>query len=189
MPRDALTYVRELLRRAIGDPEGASQQFTAEELELFLDQTRSDVVERELDAVATPSGGTLVTLRHVVPTDLRGLVWADVALTDGSRGAVTPDTSNLALGEWTFLADTDGPLYLTGSGYDVNAAGAIACDTWATALARTAYDASADGASYHRSQAVRQLREAADNLRSRSRGSQGGVQVAQLVRSDLGGVS
>lgn len=187
MPRQALIYVVELLRRTIGDPGGATQQFADEELELFLDQTRTDVVERELEAVATPSGGTLVTLRHVVPADLRGLVWANVTLTDGSRQAVTPDASNLALGEWTFSSDTDGSLYLTADGYDVNAAGAVACDTWATALARTAYDASADGASYHRSQAVKQLREAADNLRSRSRGSQGGIQVASLVRSDWNG--
>lgn len=189
MPTSALIYAVELLRRAIGDPEGAAQQFTAEELELFLDQTRTDVVERDLDAIRTPSGGTLVTLRHVVPADLRGLVWATVSLTDSSRQAVTPDGSNLALGEWTFLADTLGPLYLTGAGYDINAAGAIACDTWAAALSRTSYDFSADGASYHRSQAVKQLRETADNLRSRSRGSQGGVQVAQLVRSDWNGAA
>lgn len=189
MPRTALIYVVELLRRAIGDPEGASQQFTAEELELFLDQTRSDVVERELDGVRTPSEGTLVTLRHVVPADLRGLVWANVSLTDSSRQAVTPDGSNLALGEWTFLADTFGPLYLTGDGYDVNAAGAIACDTWAAALSRTNYDVTVDGASYRRSQAVAQLRETAEGLRSRSRGSMGGVQVAQLVRSDLNGAA
>lgn len=187
MPREALIYVVELLRRTIGDPGGATQQFTDEELELFLDQTRSDVVERELEAVATPSGGTLVTLRHVVPADLRGLVWANVALTDGSRQAVTPSASNLALGEWTFSTDTDGPLYLTADGYDLNAAGAIACDTWAAALSRHSYDFSADGASYHRSQAVKQLRETADNLRSRARGTQGGIQIASLVRSDWNG--
>lgn len=189
MPREALIYVVELLRRAIGDPGGASQQFTDEELELFLDQTRTDVVERELEAVATPAGGTLVTLRHVVPADLRGLVWANVALTDGSRQAVTPFTQSLTLGEWTFSTDTDGPLYLTADGYDVNAAGAIACDNWAAALSRHSYDFSADGASYHRSQAVKQLRETAENLRSRARGSQGGIQVASLVRSDWSGAA
>lgn len=162
------------VRRLIHDPNGAEAIWTDNEIQEWLDAHRLDVTMLPLTAVWSLVGGVAVALDYYA-TDGH---WADDALLyDSSGAALTAESADLLVGRWTFAAHTQ-QVYLTGKSYDPYAAAADALEAMAAQVA-LAYDFSADGASFHRSQQGEALLRLARQYRGRSRPA-----VARLVRED-----
>jgi len=137
----------------IGDPAGANQVFTDDEIQEALD--RHQVVARYVRLRAEPRYGPNGQVEYFD-------VWADigpwedgVTLVDGDYNTLTPATADLNAGHWTFQNSTPPPILATGYYYDTYGAAADLLEQWA-ARAR-AFDVDADGASYKRSQTAQQL--------------------------------
>lgn len=166
----------EQLRLLINDPVSATSVFESEALERFLDAHRTDVIRQPMQYVsAIVAGGTVeVHTFHAPVGDWEG----GVILTDSDGDTVTPDTSDLITGRWDFVADTDPPLFITGSYHDLYAAAADALEARAGMVALQ-YDFSADGATYHRSQQTQALIGLARQYRAMAR-----PVIVRMVRSD-----
>jgi hypothetical protein len=141
------------VRTLIGDAD--ESQFTDDQVEDFLDDHRRDEFYRPLSPVSTVSGGVTVYLRYEAGV---GHWETDAALVDGDYEALTPDTSDYIRGVWTFAASTPGPVYLTGSRYDLYGAAADALRAWLATL-KLQFDFTADGATFHANQQVKTLEQ------------------------------
>jgi hypothetical protein len=164
------------LRRLINDASGESAVWTDEELQEWLDAHRDEVIEEPLAYAWQTVAGESVVLAYVASC---GNWESDAALTDANGDTLTADRENLVVGQWTFDEHQQPPVYLTGRSYDVYAAAADALEARAAQFA-LAYDFTADGASYHRSQQAQALLALAKQYRRRSR-----PRVARMVRDDV----
>lgn len=180
--RDTMATLVSRVRSLIGDPAGAGEAFTDDELEEFLDRWRTDVrnLELELPEHMTTGGVYSFPEAHAPWGD-----WEDgVELLDLNFNVVTPSTSDLRAGIWTFNPPRDpqaGGHYLLlskGQTYDVHGAAADALEAWAAKEAR-AFDVQTQGAKLARSQKLAGLREVAKLMRSQQRPITG-----RLVRTD-----
>ena len=165
------------IRMLINDPVSAESVFEDQTLQQFLDAHRVDVIRQPMQYVsAVVAGGTVeVHTFYMTVGDWE----SGVVLTDSDGDTVTPDTSDLVTGRWDFVADTDPPLFITGSYYDLYAAAADALEARAGMVALQ-YDFSADGATYNRSQQMQALLALARQYRGMARPT-----VVRMVRSDL----
>lgn len=156
-------------RRKIGDPAGANQQFSDDEIQDALDAYRTDVRYELLhDAPsivnAASTGHQAVFIYADYYSDFQN--WEeDVVLqgndsTNASWVTLTPVVSDALNGHWQFETDVFSagtapgqipPVYATGKIYDVYAASADLLETWAAALA-CRYDSSVNGQTLKRSQ-------------------------------------
>ncbi len=168
------------VRRLVNDPAGASAVWTDDELQDWLDAHREEVIDEALGYSWQRVAGVDVVLVYVAE---QGDWEGDVVLTDASGNTLTADDVNLVAGRWTFDAHQQPPVYLTGRSYDVYAAAADALEARAAQVA-LAFDFSADGASYQRSQQGEALLRLAQQYRRSSR-SQSRLQTATLVRDDI----
>ncbi len=173
--RGTMAELIALVRRLVHDPAGDDQAWTDEELQDWLDAHRDEVIEEPLAYAWQWVAGESVVLAY---TAGRGYWEDDAALTAADGTALTADTSNLMVGRWTFDAHQPPPVHLTGRSYDVYAAAADALEARAAQFA-LAYDFSADGATYHRSQQSEALLRLARQYRGQAR-----VRVARMVRTD-----
>lgn len=164
------------LRTLINDTD-TTVIFESETLQQFLDAHRIDVIQQPLKYVSSVvSGGTVEV--HTFYTEVGD--WEDgVTITDTDGDTVTPDDEELVTGRWDFTADTDPPLYITGSYHDLYAAAADALEARAGMVALQ-YDFTADGATYHRSQQLQALLALSRQYRAMAR-----PVVVRMVRSDL----
>jgi hypothetical protein len=135
------------LRVVVGDPAGASQVFSDDELEDFLDERRADVDLALLRADTRLSGS---------PTVFRAPVrwWeTDHVLADGSGSALTPTVggTDALAGVWTFATAQSGRVYITGRYYDLYGSAAAVLQAWAAKVSRE-FDFATDGQRFDRSQ-------------------------------------
>lgn len=173
--RGTMAELIALVRRLVHDPAGADQAWTDEELQDWLDAHGEAAVVEPLTYAWQWVAGAQVVLAY---TAGRGYWEADAALTAADGTTLTADSANLMVGRWAFNAHQPPPVHLTGRSYDVYAAAADALEARAAQFA-LAYDFSADGATYHRSQQAQALLALAKQYRRRSR-----PRVARMVRTD-----
>lgn len=147
--RGTMAAVITRLRDAISDPVGADQVWSDQQLQDALDRHRVRVRYHELTPVADRlPGGTEVTLFH---TAQAGPWESDATLVDFAYASLTPSSTNLDLGEWTFAADTPGPVYVNGYAYDVAGAAVEILKRWA-AIEKLNHDLAASGKNLSESQ-------------------------------------
>jgi len=165
-----------LLRRAIGDAAGASQVFSDDELQAFLDARRFETRGLRLREEGTLSGGVVSYYDFYSQYEN----WeSDGVLSQPDGTTFTPDTSEWLVGHWRFnAAQTILPLSIRGKFYDVNAAAADALEAWAGKVALD-FDFATQGESFSRSQKQKQLLTLAQQYRARQL-----VSIAEISRGD-----
>lgn len=143
------------LRRLVGDPAGASQSFSDDELQEALDSHRREARYARLTEVESIASSGTVTSK-----DFEAGVgnWESGAqLTDSGFNVLSSGiTADLLTGRWTFAAEPKWPLHVTGWYYDLQGAAADVLDEWA-AKEKLSFDFSADGQSFKRSQKAERL--------------------------------
>jgi hypothetical protein len=144
-----MTWLVTHVRLLIDDPAGADAAFSDEELQSFLDGQAVEVRYERLTPLETRVAGGAV-----VYTDYRAACgfWESAAsLTDETYAALTATSEDARAGAWTFTASTAPPVYVTGRRYAVYAACVDVLGVWLAQL-KGAYDFTADGATFRRSQ-------------------------------------
>src|SRR5678815_4066400 len=151
--RDTMTPLVARVRFHTQDLPGASQAFTELEIQNELDRTRTDVFYDDLVEQPTYTPGLTRWLDYFDP---EAREWeSDLILTDSSFNTLTPLTSDLLTGHWTFSASQNPPVYIRGKAYDTYRAAARMVEAKAQSLAAGGlFDFSADGASFSRGQIV-----------------------------------
>jgi hypothetical protein len=142
------------LRRLVGDPAGASQTWQDEDLQDALDAHRREAryaYLRPVESIAEGGAVTYLTYAADMP-DWEG----EPSLADGNFAALTADTEDLLTGRWTFAAEPQRPVRITGFYYDVHGAAAEILEAWIAKL-KGSIDLSVDGLSLKRSQKVGHL--------------------------------
>lgn len=173
MPRSSMTALIGKVRVLIGD-QAAPQDFTDDEIEDALDRSKRIAVDLPL----TPIGAFPWT-RYVTSWG----AWEANAILRSGDTTVTPDSSDLETGEWTFTTPRQDNLTLTGSTYDLYAAAADLLESYA-AKTKAEFDFSTESSTYTRSGKSKRAMELAALYRKRIRfGS------APQVRSDEAQVS
>jgi hypothetical protein len=170
MARETMTQLIERVRTLTG---------------LAADLYSDDTVQQALDNTAVDSGLLALSSTATVGSDYTFFVapvgnFETATLYTSSKVVVEDEaTANLIAGTWRFAeARTDAALYVAGTYYSPEAAGAELLEAAANAAALE-FDFSADGASYSRSQKAAAYRAAAKALRR-----QGGVSVGTILRND-----
>lgn len=164
MARAGMADVVTRVRRLIGDTAGADQVFTGDEIQEALDRVQHNVRYQELCPVPTIlAGGEVQYLAYEAE---RGHWESPVALADSSYATVTPATSDLVNGRWTFAAHRAAPVYITGYRYEVYAAAAELAEDWAAKL-KLEVDYDNSGLSNTWMHKANGLRALSDRLRQR----------------------
>lgn len=174
------------VRKYIGDSAGPSQQFSPIDIQNICDEHRFTVRYATLRPGPTLQPGALYDYLDYY-ADL-GNWEADAELTWVDFSVLTPATFEPIDGHWQFALNTPlpgqyPPVYVTGKYYDLHAVAADLLEEWAASLASMAFDFTADGQTFHRSQKPAQLQKAADIHRRKAL-----ALTAQARRSDMEGV-
>jgi hypothetical protein len=179
--RDTMAELVKRLRELIGDPAGVTERFSDDRLEELLERHGEQLrtfEERCVDSFENNDGtnGRTFWRELLAPFDN----FEDGVVLRDYRGVeLTPATSDLKRGRWTFEPSLLNPeVFINGTTYDLAGAGADALEEWANSEAR-AFDVQSQGTTYVRSQKVKGLRDQALELRRRQR-----VGLGRLVRSD-----
>ena len=165
------------LRRLIGDPAGASTQFTDLELQEILDRHMRTINYDPLKPVETRlPGGFIVWLLYLAD----GGSWElGEQLVDMAWNPVAPATSDENEGRWTLAISHTPPLYIVGNRYDLYGSAAELLDEWA-AVEKLSFDFQEDRRSFARSQKTKAMEELADRYRRRAWPA-----TSSFVRTDL----
>lgn len=176
--RGSMTYLISRVRDEIGDDAGATQTFSDERIQQFLDRYQDTY--RYLMLLATPDilpgSGSVVYYTYFAE---EGEWEDDVALVDRAWQPVTPSEADLVVGRWKFATNTTPPVYLTGKNYDVAAACADLCQAWASKFAQS-YDFKTHSQQMMRSQQITHYQQMEQGFRSRAK-----PQKAAMIRSDV----
>jgi hypothetical protein len=127
--RSSMTSLITRVRELMGDPAGVSQAFTAQAIQTELDRLRTDVRYMPLVYAESLAPGGAVSY-HDYYANGTGDWEDDVVLVDGRYYVLTPATSDLVIGHWTFTADTRPPVLATGKVYDPASAAAVMLRQW-----------------------------------------------------------
>lgn len=176
MARTTLADLITRLRTLVNDPAGASQSWSDDELQDFLDANRLDVRHAALRPETTWDSGVATYTDYYADY---GEWESDVVLEDGDGDDLSPTSSNLVVGHWTF-SDQDPGVYITGKTFDLYAASADVLESWAAKVALL-FDFEADGGKYRRSQQREAFWAVAAQYRRKSR-----PRKAVLIRDDVG---
>lgn len=164
------------IRKMIADPAGADQQFTDADIIIALDERSDEARYYPLDEKPTiDSDGNVTYLTFDAPV---GNWDTAVILTDGDYDVLTPATSDYVLGRWTFAAEPDLPVLITGTTYDLYGAAGDLLLQWAAAEA-CAFDVSADDLDLKRSQKMEMRTAQARAYHAKAR-----TKITNLVRTD-----
>lgn len=164
MARTALASIITQVRDLINDPAGAGQVFTDDQIQLSLDRYRQDVRYLRLEPAATITPSATSYLDYYAPGAYKP--WeGSPTLVDGGYNALTPDTSDLDNGHWTFASSQSPPVYIVGIVHDLYSAAADLLEKWASKVALQ-FDFSADGGNYSMSQKQAQLMALARQYRA-----------------------
>jgi hypothetical protein len=183
-----ITRLRAMTDAGTADYTVADESYWGDEHILaVLDRHRIDLQREPLTTVEEYLGGTLGYFNYY--TSFRNLEEAasgtpffDIQDDTYASIGTANYTANYDAGIFRFTTDTEGSArYLTTRSYDLRAA---AADIWERKAAHyvTAYDFSADGASFKRSQLREHCLAMADHYR---KDSQHRMKVSRLVRSDV----
>ncbi|HET8906191.1 MAG TPA: hypothetical protein VFN11_04420 [Ktedonobacterales bacterium] len=172
-------------RLLINDPAGGSQIFTDQQVQDHLDDpltARYDIRYEQLaygPSIVNLSGQQSGTASYIWADYYSGYSWweTDCVIQEGHYVVVTPAASDYITGHFQFeltpfvngtVPGQMPPLYITGKAYDINGA---ARTLWMlrAALLATAYDFTADGQSFHRSQQMAMCLKMADYYGGRAR--------------------
>lgn len=165
MARETMAVLITRLRRMIGDPAGTSAVWSDDDLQDALDGHRREARYarlREIETIAS-GGGSVSYLSYAADVGN----WENtVTLSNGSFTTLTSGiTADLKTGRWTFSAEPNRPVYITGFYYDLAGAAAEILDAW-IAMEKAAFDFSTDGQSFKRSQKVEHLESLATKYRA-----------------------
>jgi hypothetical protein len=153
-------------------------QFSDDDLQGTLDQRRTDIRYLELTPAETIApGGAVTWLDYYAPFDL---VWweADVQLVDNRFSPVTPATSDLAGGHWTFASNQRPPVWIVGKIFDLYAASADTLEQWIAAL-KLEYSTTQELNVYARKERITAMTDLAASYRAQQR-----VQSVTMIRPD-----
>jgi hypothetical protein len=196
--RASMTDLIEKVRKLIGDPAGANQQFEDADIQQTLDMYRDDVRYEVL--MNAPSFVNTVSTNNQPQTIFADyysryswwesdvVIQANDTATSRSWIVLTPTTSDYLVGHWTFEADVFNtgtapgqypPVFATGKVHDVFAAAADLLEQWAATLT-CAYDFSVDGRSFHRSQMLTAKMTLAQQYRKKAK-----PRSVKMVRTDV----
>lgn len=146
-----MTDIIARVRTLIADPSGASQVFADADIQDRLDTTgRVDVQFVTLRPRFTLQNGAYVYTDYYAPAHLGGDWEADVTLFGLNFQQLTPTTSDLIVGHWTFSGGSfpNGqypPVIIYGKVYDLYGVAADLLEMRAATLTATSFDFSADG--------------------------------------------
>lgn len=181
--RGTMSDIIAKVRLMVGDPAGASQQFTDQQVQDALDRCRTDVRYELLQVQVTLSPSSIEYLDYY---SRYGFWESDYQLLGPGYVALTPASVELLLdtAHFVFLAGSSGtgqfpPVFLAGKTYDVYAASADLLEYWAATLAR-AFAFSADGASFQRNQQAPALQNLAALYRRQAR-----MRTVKMIRNDV----
>jgi hypothetical protein len=165
--------------RALVDDTGGAPVWSDDQVQVFLDETRAEVRYVPLTPLETrtPTGVQYLEYRAA-----QGW-WEDtVTLVSGGYVTLTPATSYLQLGVWTFAVDTLPPVLVSGRCYDVYGAAVSLLMAWLAKL-KGEFDFTADGASFRRSQKVAAVQGLIALYQSKM--GNGGLTVGEMARGDV----
>lgn len=175
MARPSMAQLINLVRDLIGDPAGAKQVFTDDQIERSLDVHRWEFRYLPLKALVTVTSGNTEYLDWYSEEQY----WEDdVVLHDTDYNTLTPSSSDPMHGRWTFSVHQPFVL-ISGKVYDPYGAAADLLEMWAGKVALD-FDVSLDGASMQRSQKQKALRDLAEHYRRQQR-----IIHGRQVRNDL----
>jgi hypothetical protein len=147
MIRSTMADLVTRLRTLVGDPASDTQAFTDDDLQGFLDERRTDVVEAELLPMLSNVVGSTMYREFVAPRRW----WESGVVLKGTAGTpLTPDAADLIAGRWTFTAGEAIPVYVTGSYFDLYGTAQAVLEAWAAKVARE-FDFGTDQQSFDRS--------------------------------------
>ena len=165
MARTTMAALITRLRTLVADPAGASQIWADDDLQLALDAHRHQARYAELAPLDTVAPGGAISWLVWVATQTD---WEDSPeLVNASYTVITPASSDVIRGRWTFSSHQSAGVLITGDAFNVYAAAADVLDMWAAKVARE-FDFSTDNASFKRSQQAAALREQAEASRTRA---------------------
>lgn len=175
MARASMTQLISLVRDLIGDPAGAEQTFSDDQIERSLDVHRWEYRYLPLKPLATVIAGNIQCLDWYSEERY----WeSDATLYSGSYTQLTPSSSDPLNGRWSFSAHQPAVL-VSGKVYDPYGAAADLLEMWAGSVALE-FDVNMDGANMQRSQKQKALRDLATQYRKQQR-----IIIAQQVRYDI----
>lgn len=184
--RASMTELIARVRRWIGDNGPvANQTFSDDDIQNTLDGYRHTVRYAPLRPGPTLNPGALYDYLDYY-SDAKH--WeADEQLTWVNFTVLTPASAERIDGHWTLPqgsspAGVYPPVYITGKYYDLWAACADLLEFWAAQLSTSAYDFSADGQSFKRSQMVSAKQQLAASYRRRAM-----ARSVSARRTDLAG--
>ena len=177
MARATLAAIIARVRLLISD-KGTPPQFSDDELEDTLDQRRTDIRYLELTPAETIApGGGVTWLDYYAPYDI--LWWeGDAQLVDNRFAPLSPATSDLVGGHWTFTQDQRPPVWIVGKVFDLYAASADALEQWIAAL-KLEYSTTQETNVYQRNERIATMTALAATYRAQQR-----VQSVTMTRPD-----
>jgi hypothetical protein len=176
--RSSMAALISRVRLLINDPTGDSQQFSDQDIQDVLDESRVDYRNEALRPSPTYISSTLEYLDYYHA--IGG--WEDnVILKQYLTIPVTPATSEPIAGHWTFSTTTLPPVCITGSLHDVYRAAADLLERLSARYV-LAVDFTSDGQSFKRSGLAPQLQSLARSYRMKQRAIN-----LKAIRSDLAG--
>lgn len=163
-------------RLLTADPAGAAQLFTDQDIQDKLDECRTDLWQALLTPriTFTNPGGMLYLDYYYIPggnprgnpvgffEDGAVLVWGDFSV-------LTPATSDLIVGHWTFASTQLPPVLIRGRHFDLYRASADLLDEKIANMAATTFDFTADGRTMRLSQILDRLEKMRDTYRRKQR--------------------
>lgn len=175
MARTSMAKLIGLVRDLIGDPAGATQVFSDDQIERSLDIHRWEFRRLPLKPLPTEVAGR-IEYRDWYSDEA---YWEENAvLYDGSGTVLTPARADPLYGRWSF-SEHQPIVLISGSVYDPYGAAADLLEMWAGKIALE-FDVNVDGASMQRSQKRQALSDLAAKYRRQQR-----IVTAQQVRHDL----
>lgn len=193
-----ITEVRLLINDPNPNPGVTVTVFTDQQIQDHLDDIRDEVrYEQMMQAptIVNLTGNLSGVASFIYADDFSQWHWweTDVVIQDGHFLVLTPLASDYLVGHFQFDSLTPfvngtapgqyPPVFITGKSYDINLAAAVLWELRAGLLA-TAYDFTADGQSFHRSQQMAMCLKMAGVFRAKAR-----VRTLQVLRDDLAVVS
>lgn len=173
--RSTMTSLISRVRLLINDPAGINQQFSDQDIQDVLDESRQDIKNAPLRPLATFTGATIQWLDYYAEL---GNWEDDVVLKQYLITTVSPSLSENIPGHWQFSVNTLPPVYLSGKTVDLYRAAADLLERWASRWVLS-YNVGVDGQSLQRSQASQMLLNLAKQYRMKQR-----AHVISTVRSD-----
>ena len=160
--RASMTALVDFVERLVNDPSNAAH--SRDDIQAALDVYRIEARYVELAPLATygVGGASYLTFQAAV-----GSWEGSPALYNASYTALTPATSDLTAGRWTFATEPAQPVTLVGWTHDPYQAAADLVEVRAAQLAEQ-YDFSTGPDSFSRSQRYKQLLAQAERYRAMS---------------------